>query len=154
MGKEIERKFLVVGDDYRQSAKSNFIIQGYLCNEAERVVRVRLYNDQGFITIKGKTVGMTRSEYEYEIPFADANEMINRLCAGTIIEKVRYEFEDQGYLWEIDEFQGENQGLIVAEIELEDENDVLSLPKWIAGEVTDDPRYLNANLVKKPYKQW
>jgi CYTH domain-containing protein len=153
MGKEIERKFLVIGDDFRKSVKCGLIKQGYLCNETDRVVRVRLYYNKGFITIKGKTVGMSRLEWEYEIPLDDANEMI-KLCVGTIIEKKRYEVDFMGNKWEVDEFHGENEGLVVAEIELADENCIIAIPEWIGREVTDDPRYLNANLVKKPYKCW
>ena len=145
--------YLVTRDDHRKSAKYGVIKQGYLCNETDRVVRVRLYYNKSFITIKGKTVGTSRPEYEYEIPFADANEMMN-LCVGTIIEKTRYEVDFMGGKWEVDESDGENEGLVVAEIELKDENSVIALPDWIGKEVTDDPRYLNANLVKKPYKQW
>ena len=153
MGKEIERKFLVIRDDYRGSAKPNLIRQGYLCNEADRVIRVRIFNEQGFLTIKGRTDSITRAEYEYPIPYQDAEELM-RLCLGTIIEKVRYEVNFRGWNWEVDEFHGQNQGLVVAEIELETENDTFAIPDWIGNEVTSDPKYLNANLVKKPFQSW
>jgi CYTH domain-containing protein len=152
MGIEIERKFLVIRDDYRQTGKRNFIKQGYLCNEVDKVVRVRLFNDQGYITIKGKTHGATRSEWEYSISSVDAQELLE-LCSG-IIEKIRYEVDYMGYIWEIDEFRGQNEGLIVAEIELAYENSQFPIPDWIGREVTDDPKYLNANLVMKPYRSW
>ncbi|HBF36598.1 MAG TPA: adenylate cyclase [Firmicutes bacterium] len=152
MGKEIERKFLVIRDDYRLSEKRNSIQQGYLCNETEQVVRVRLYNKQAFLTIKGKTIGITRNEWEYPIPYEDAAELM-QLCKG-VIEKVRYEVDFKGSTWEVDEFHGQNEGLIVAEIELKSEKEDIPIPEWVGREVTDDPKYLNANLVKNPYQCW
>ena len=108
----------------------------------------------GFITIKGMSVGATRSEYEYEIPLADANEMLDRLCERPLIEKTRYRVSHEGLAWEIDEFEGDNRGLIIAEVELKDETQSVTLPGWIGQEVTGDHRYFNANLVANPFSQW
>ena len=154
MGREIERKFLVNGTWYRDSSGCSLIKQGYLCNQTDRVVRVRVSGSRGFITIKGKTAGLTRPEYEYEIPLLDAEEILKGLCGGTLIEKKRYLLEYQGFTWEVDEFLGANQGLVVAEIELAEETTAFPKPEWIGAEVTGDPRYLNANLIKKPYLKW
>jgi adenylate cyclase len=154
MAKEIERKFLVKSDAWRGQAGGKHYRQGYLNTVKERTVRVRTVGDQGFITIKGITVGATRSEYEYEIPLADANEMLDRLCERPLIEKTRYRITRGSVVWEIDEFEGENRGLIIAEVELKDEKQSISFPDWIGQEVTDDPRYFNANLVGCPYSKW
>src|SRR5258705_12220990 len=117
-------------------------------------VRVRTTGDKGFITIKGMSVGATRSEYEYEIPLADAIEMLDRLCERPLIEKTRYRVSNEGLVWEIDEFEGDNRGLIIAEVELKNETQSIELPGWIGQEVTGDPRYFNANLVANPFSQW
>jgi CYTH domain-containing protein len=154
MGKEIERKFLVQGDAWRKLAKGTHYRQGYLSTVKERTVRVRTIDDQSFLTIKGISVGASRSEYEYEIPVVDANAMLDHLCERPLIEKFRYKIADQGHTWEIDEFEGENQGLIVAEIELGAENESFNIPEWIGKEVTGDPKYFNSNLIKNPYSRW
>ena len=154
MPKEIERKFLVTGDGWRGKSLGKRYRQGYLSTVKERTVRVRTVDDKGFITVKGLSVGASRSEYEYEIPAGDANEMLDRLCERPLIEKTRYRIPGAGVVWEVDEFQGENRGLIVAEVELESEDQQVSLPDWIGREVTDDPRYYNANLVAHPYSRW
>ncbi|MBT3360424.1 MAG: CYTH domain-containing protein [Rhodospirillales bacterium] len=154
MAKEIERKFLVVGDAWRALAKGTKYRQGYLSTVKERTVRVRTIDDAAFLTIKGITVGMTRAEYEYEIPTADATEMLDDLCEKPIIEKTRYKIPFEGFVWEVDEFAGVNQGLIVAEIELADENQAFTKPDWIGEEVSGDPRYFNANLIAHPYTNW
>lgn len=154
MGQEIERKFLVRGTGYRDSSKCILIRQGYLCNETDRVVRVRVSGSRGFITIKGKTASLTRPEYEYEIPLEDAEEILEGLCSGTVIEKKRYTVEYQGFTWEVDEFCGANQGLVVAEIELAEETATFPKPEWVGEEVTADPKYLNANLIKHPFREW
>lgn len=154
MGKEIERKFLVRNDGYRQGAEVCLYRQGYLSTASERVVRVRRAGEKGFVTIKGETKGAVRLEYEYEIPAGQADEIISTLCEKPIIEKYRYKCEYGSFIWEIDEFMGENQGLIVAEIELESEDMDFPVPEWVGEEVTYDPRYLNSNLVKNPYKNW
>ena len=154
MGKEIERKFLVQNSSYRDLGTSSLFKQGYICNTPGKVVRVRVADDKGFITIKGAMTGITRLEYEYEIPLNDANELLAHFCEAGIIEKARYLVDHRGYTWEIDEFLGDNDGLIVAEIELGDEQETFPKPAWLGDEVTDDPRYLNSSLAKKPFKQW
>lgn len=154
MAQEIERKFRVSGDDWRGLAEGQEFRQGYLSTVAERTVRVRRKGDQGFLTVKGISVGAARAEFEYEIPLADADEMLDTLCEKPIIEKTRYRIPYQGFVWEVDEFAGANAGLIVAEIELSDEEQTFPKPPWIGEEVTDDPRYFNANLIAHPFKVW
>jgi adenylate cyclase len=154
MSKEIERKFLVRDNTWRGQDGGKRYRQGYLSTVKERTVRVRTTGDKGFITIKGISVGATRSEYEYDIPLADANEMLDRLCERPLVEKTRYRVSHEGLVWEIDEFEGVNRGLIIAEVELEDETQSVTLPGWIGQEVTGDARYFNANLVANPFSQW
>jgi adenylate cyclase len=154
MGREIERKFLVTGNSWRGSGKGVHIRQGYLSLEMTRIVRVRILDKRGFLTVKGKPKGFTAPEYEYEIPVKDAREMLDLLCERPLIEKTRYGSEVGGLLWEIDLFSGENEGLILAEVELEDEKQEFSLPDWVGEEVTGNPRYTNACLVKNPYRLW
>ena len=154
MGREIERKFLVIGDGWRGRATATAIRQGYLCSEKTRSVRVRIAGDRGTLTIKGTAVGAARAEYEYEIPVGEAQELLDRLCEQPLIEKTRYVVVDAGNVWEIDVFAGDNAGLIVAEVELEDEGQHVDLPAWIGEEITGDPRYLNANLFKHPFSRW
>ena len=154
MGQEIERKFLVKGDSWRTLAKGTTYRQGYLNSIKERTVRIRTVGGKAFLTIKGLTVGATRMEYEYEIPMADCNTMLDALAERPLIEKKRYKVEFGGLIWEIDEFFGENAGLIVAEVELKSEDQAFKKPDWAGDEVTDDPRYFNANLVKHPYSRW
>jgi adenylate cyclase len=154
MGKEIERKFLIKGDDWRSQAKGTFYRQGYLNSAKERTVRIRTIDDKAFLTIKGLTVGATRSEYEYEIPPADCNAMLDVLAEKPLIEKKRYKVPFEGLTWEIDEFFGDNAGLIVAEVELKSEAQAFKRPEWVGEEVTADPRYFNSNLIKHPYTRW
>lgn len=154
MGKEIERKFLVQGQTWRSLAEGTVYRQGYLSTEKERVVRVRTVGNEGFLTIKGITVGSTRLEYEYPIPVTDADEMLDNLCERPLIEKTRYKIESGGHTWEIDEFGGKNQGLVVAEVELGAESEAVKLPDWIGDEVTTDPRYFNSNLIAHPFSSW
>lgn len=154
MGKEIERKYLVKDDSWRGKDKGKHYRQGYLSTVKERTIRVRTVGDKGYITVKGVTVGASRSEYEYEIPVDDAKEMLDRLCERPLIEKTRYRIPLGKLTWEVDEFEGENRGLTVAEVELKDENEQVTLPEWIDKEVTDDPRFFNANLVAKPFTTW
>lgn len=154
MGKEIERKFLVNNDSFRLLAKGTSYRQGYLNSAKERVVRVRTTDDKGFLTIKGITTGATRLEYEYEVPLKDADEMLNELCEKPLIEKNRYKIDYEGFVWEVDEFFGENRGLICAEVELETEDQPYEKPEWIGEEVTGDPKYFNSNLIQNPYKKW
>jgi len=154
MGKEIERKYLVKGTEWKNLVKGTSYRQGYLSTVKERTVRVRTIDDKGFLTIKGITVGASRAEYEYEIPAADANAMLSNLCEKPLIEKNRYKIAHAGLTWEVDEFFGDNDGLIVAEVELTSEDQKIELPAWIGEEVTSDPRYFNSNLTKNPYKNW
>jgi adenylate cyclase len=154
MGKEIERKFLVTDESFRSLANGTKYRQGYLNSTKERVVRVRTIDDKGFLTIKGITVGATRVEYEYEIPTAEATAMLDDLCEKPLIEKNRYKITFDEFIWEVDEFFGENQGLVVAEVELENEDQPFTKPEWIGEEVTGDPRYFNSNLIQHPYKNW
>jgi adenylate cyclase len=151
---EIERKFLVRGEGWRTHGAGVPYRQGYLSTVPERSVRVRLVRDKGYLTVKGITVGTARAEYEYEIPADDASEMLDNLCEHPLIEKTRYRVQHHGLTWEIDEFEGDNAGLIVAEVELEEEDQAVILPDWVGKEVTGDPRYYNARLVNEPYARW
>jgi adenylate cyclase len=154
MAAEIERKFLVGNDAWRASAEPVEIRQGYLSDDPERIVRVRIAGDRAWLTVKGRSSGASRCEYEVEIPETDAREMLDRLCLRPILEKRRSRIPHAGLVWEVDEFLGENAGLIVAEVELASETQPVALPPWIAGEVTGDPRYYNSNLLKNPYSRW
>ncbi|MEG1574410.1 MAG: CYTH domain-containing protein [Bacteroidales bacterium] len=155
MPKEIERKFLVTGTGYRDQNKSKLYKQGYISIDKERTVRARVAGEKGYITIKGINHGTVRSEYEYEIPADETAKIIEELCLRPIIEKRRYKYTAQdGHIWEIDEFTGENSGLIVAEIELTKESEQFKKPEWIGEEVTDDAKYYNSNLVNNPYIKW
>ena len=154
MGTEIERKFLVKDNSWRDLARGVKYRQGYLNSAKERTVRVRTIDDRGYLTIKGITSGASRAEYEYEIPVAEADALLNDLCEKPLIEKSRYKIDFKGFVWEVDEFFGENQGLIVAEVELESENQTFEKPVWIGEEVTGDPKYFNSNLINNPYLKW
>lgn len=154
MAKEIEKKFLVKSFEWKNQATGVAYRQGYLSTVKERTVRVRTVGEKGFLTIKGLTVGVTRSEFEYEIPAADANAMLNDLCERPLIEKNRYKVVHAGLTWEIDEFFGENNGLIVAEVELQDEQQKIDLPAWVGKDISGDPRYFNSNLIKNPFTKW
>jgi CYTH domain-containing protein len=154
MGTEIERKFLVTENSWRSLAAGVKYRQGYLNSAKERTVRVRTIDDKGFLTIKGITTGASRAEYEYEIPVGDADALLDDLCEKPLIEKNRYKIDFEGFVWEVDEFFGENQGLIVAEVELESEDQAFEKPGWIGEEVTGDPKYFNSNLINNPYLKW
>ena len=154
MAKEIERKFLVKGDAWRALAKGTTYRQGYLNSAKERTVRVRTAEDKAFLTIKGLTLGATRAEYEYEIPFDEGKAMLDALAEKPLIEKKRYKIPAGDLTWEIDEFLGDNAGLIVAEVELTSEHQAFDRPAWLGDEVTGDTRYYNANLIKKPFTRW
>ena len=154
MGKEIERKFLVKNEAWRNLAPGVPYRQGYLSGAKECTVRVRLAGDKAFLTIKGITVGATRAEYEYEIPFADCNALLDNLAEKPLIEKKRYKIKQGEFVWEIDEFFGDNKGLIVAEVELTSEDQAFPKPEWVGDEVTGDPRYFNSNLIKHPFTKW
>jgi len=152
---EIEHKFLMEGNDWREHITHSIKYrQGYLSSQATSSIRVRISDKCAWLNIKSATVGTHRHEYEYEIPLLDANEIINTLCRKPIIEKTRHFVIDDGNTWEIDEFYGENQGLIIAEIELTEIGKFFSKPPWIGEEVTHDLRYYNNNLAKHPYSEW
>lgn len=155
MSLEIERKFLVCGDQWHKDIEGSFYRQGYLMTSVTCAVRVRITDNQSFLTIKGlhETL-ITRYEYEYPIPRTDAEEILDKFCQGPLVEKMRYCVPYNGLIWEIDVFAGANQGLIIAEVELEDEDQFLNLPVWVGREVSMNPAYLNANLVQNPYTQW
>lgn len=155
MAIEIERKFLVVNDTWRHVADDGIrIVQGYMGSNDKSSVRVRINGDSANINIKSKTIGVQRSEYEYDIPLDEANEMLSTLCDRPYIDKTRYIVHHRGHEWEIDEFHGENQGLIVAELELDSTNESYESPNWLGEEVTEDTRYYNICLVTHPYKDW
>ena len=151
--REIERKFLVIGNEYKTGAKKQFIKQGFLSTDPERVVRVRIASKRSWLTLKSKNIGSIRKEFEYQIPIEEANEII-ALCIQPIIEKIRYKIQHDRHIWEVDEFMGANEGLVIAEVELSSEDEILSLPKWVGTEVTDDPKYYNNNLITNPYSNW
>lgn len=154
MGKEIERKYLIKNEDWKAHIESQYRIQqGYLNSTPERVVRIRLRDQTGIITIKGKTQGITRAEYEYEIPYEDALELL-KLCETPPLVKTRFIVKVAGKQWEIDIFEGDNKGLSVAEIELRTEEEAFEKPTWLGQEVTHDKKYLNACLIQHPYQKW
>lgn len=153
MGQEIERKYLVKNNDWKNLAQGILYRQGYIPTLGKQTVRVRIAGDRGYLTIKGENIGETRSEFEYPIPLEDAAEMLDTLCDRPLIEKTRYKIPIGELIWEVDEFTGENQGLIIAEVELQAENQEIELPTWIEAQVTD-PKYYNSNLAKHPYSEW
>ena len=153
MAKEIERKYLVKNNDWQKLAQGVFYCQGYIPTTGKQTVRVRIVGEQGYLTLKGENIGQTRSEFEYPIPLADAQEMLATLCDLPLIEKMRYKIPQGDLVWEVDQFLGDNTGLIIAEVELTDENQEIDLPEWIDCQVSD-PKYYNANLAKYPYSQW
>ena len=155
MAIEIERKFLVNKDKWNEQSKGKgvFYRQGYILIDPAKTIRVRVGADKGFITIKGASVGASRPEYDYEIPAQDAMEMLDNFCASDV-SKTSYKLTYGGKLWEVDEFTGKNEGLIIAEIELRDEQEAIDLPDWIEQEVTDQEKYYNSNLSVKPYNSW
>lgn len=152
MSIEIERKFLVTGSSWRQAAGVR-ICQGYLNRDKERTVRIRLAGESAFLTIKGISKGASRAEFEYEIPATDGAQLL-QLCDGPIIEKIRRVVLYEGSTWEVDEFLGENAGLVIAEIELQSEQQLFVAPDWLGEEVTYDSRYFNSSLTTYPYSRW
>ena len=153
MSVEIERKFLVKNDQWRGLAPGELYRQGYIPT-LESAVRIRVIRDRAFITIKGISQGISRAEFEYEIPLNDAAQMLDTLCKPPLIEKYRHKIERNGLMWEVDEFLGENQGLTIAEVELESADQAIELPDWIGEDVSHDPRYYNSNLAKHPFTTW
>lgn len=153
MAVEIERKFLVIGDAWREGAVPSRIVQGFLSRDPDRIVRVRIRDDEAFLTVKGRSAGIARVEVETAIPVAEARQLLP-LCLPPLIEKIRHEVKWQGHLWEVDEFSGENAGLIVAEVELSSVDESFELPPWTGLEVTEDFRYSNSALSERPYREW
>jgi adenylate cyclase len=154
MGIEIERKFLVDAAKLGTMGPGARITQGYLCSAKERTVRVRLVGDEARLTIKGEAEGISRREYEYPIPPAEAREMMEGLCERPFIDKTRHLVVHAGRTWEVDVFHGDNEGLVVAEIELEDAGARVELPPWATEEVSEDRRYSNSSLAKRPWRTW
>ena len=155
MGIEIERKYLVNLDQWQELEKpvGEMYRQGYLLTDPNKMIRVRQTKDKGFLTIKGLSVGATRAEYEYEIPFDEAKELLDQFSISEL-SKIRYKIVFDNYLWEVDEFLADNDGLIVAEIELSSEDENFSIPDWIEREVTSEDKYYNSNLTIHPFKDW
>ena len=155
MATEIERKFLLKDSSWKKSADGGTAFsQGYLVGSKHASVRVRIQGKRAFLNIKSATIDITRQEFEYEIPLADASEMLETLCEKPIIDKTRYLLKNENHVWEIDVFSGENEGLIVAEIELSDKAESFDKPDWLGAEVSGDARYYNVSLVKHPFKDW
>lgn len=155
MALEIERKFLIRSDEWREQVTHRELLrQGYLSSGSQCSIRARVAGEQAWLNLKARRSGMTRLEFEYPIPVADANEILNELAQGPILEKYRHLIPAGEYVWEVDEFLGANAGLIVAEIELPSENAQFERPSWLGNEVTEDERYYNFNLAQKPYGEW
>ena len=155
MGIEIERKFLVKQEIWAQLEKPDgeFYRQGYLLTDPTKTIRVRQTSEKGFLTIKGISVGASRAEFEYEIPHEEAKDLLDQFSVSEL-SKIRYKILFENKLWEVDEFLGENEGLMVAEIELQSEDENFALPDWIDREVTSEEKYYNSNLTLNPYKEW
>jgi len=154
MAIEIERKFLVKETPFHLAKKSLRIRQGYIVNDQKQVIRVREKGDQYFLTLKGNNIGISRLEFDFPISKEDADELIKHFCQTSIIDKTRHYVEHNGHTWEVDEFHGPNDGLIVAEIELETEDESFDIPDWVGQEVTPEEKYYNMNLATHPFKDW
>lgn len=154
MAKEIERKFLINKNELGSLDNGISIRQGYVSTADHTVVRVRVAGSQAYLTLKGKSVGVTRSEFEYEIPIDEAEQIITELCSGPLVEKTRYLIDHCGHTWEIDVFHGDNDGLVVAEIELRYEEERFEMPSWVTSDVSSDARYYNSSLLDNPFKTW
>ena len=155
MGVEIERKFLIRDESWRsQAERSVKMRQGYLTSDARCSVRVRLAGERGFLNVKSGTLGIRRSEFEYPIPAAEAEEMLDTLCEQPLLEKTRHFVRHGQHLWEIDEFAGDNSGLIVAEVELRRPDEAFARPDWLGEDVSHDLRYYNSQLARHPYRAW
>jgi len=153
MGIEIERKFLVIGEDWKSGITPEHLSQGYLNRDKQRTVRVRIAGNEAWLTIKGQSQGATRAEFEYAVPLADAKQLLE-MSDGPRVEKYRWRVPHGGLVWEVDEFLGENAGLVVAEVELTSEDQAFDKPAWAGVEVTDDPRYFNSSLASRPFSGW
>ncbi|MBN2683295.1 MAG: CYTH domain-containing protein [Bacteroidales bacterium] len=154
MPTEIERKYLVKNLDFLKELKPKRIIQGYIAKSLKASLRIRIIEDKGFITIKGNRKGISRPEYEYEIPYYHAKELLENFAGDSVIEKDRYKITFAGRVFEVDVFYRENEGLVIAEVELDSEKDKIELPEWIGREVSRDTRYYNSHLIKNPYCNW
>ena len=154
MAKEIERKFLIDISGVESIGSGSRIKQGYISTTDNTAVRIRVSGTVAYLTLKGENQGATRPEFEYEIPIEDANEIIKELCSGPVIDKTRYLVEYGSHTWEIDVFHGDNDGLIVAEVELESETEEVDLPKWVINEVTGEVKYYNTSLLDNPFNKW
>jgi adenylate cyclase len=155
MATEIERKFLITNDSWRKDAEQGIqMIQGYMGSNEKSSIRIRVNGDSANLNIKSKTIGVQRSEYDYPIPLDEAKEILESLCDKPFIEKTRFHVMHDGHKWEVDEFFGDNKGLIVAELELDSVDERFTQPDWLGKEVSDDPRYYNICLVTHPYKDW
>ncbi len=154
MAKEIERKFLIDISGIESIGSGSRIKQGYISTTDNTAVRIRVSGAAAYLTLKGENQGATRTEFEYEIPIEDANEIIKELCSGPVIDKTRYLVEYGSHTWEIDVFHGDNDGLIVAEVELESETEKVDLPKWVINEVTGEVKYYNSSLLDNPFNKW
>ncbi len=154
MALEIERKFLVNSPDYKNLAEAVYYRQGYVSNNKNSVVRIRIAGDKGFINIKDSGVHLKRLEFEYEIPLNEARMLLDQLCEQPTISKHRYKVPFKGLIWEVDEFHDDNEGLVIAEVELKSEDQRFEKPPWVGKEVTGDARYYNVNLIRKPFNKW
>jgi adenylate cyclase len=155
MALEIERKYLVINDNWKDSVVSQTVIkQGYLATTSKASVRVRVEGEEANINIKGSRVGISRPEYEYPIPLEEAEELLEHLVIDAVIDKIRYKVKCGAHIWDLDLFQGANQGLVIAEVELSHEDETFEIPVWVGEEVSREQRYYNANLVKRPYCDW
>lgn len=155
MATEIERKFLVTNDSWKKEVTSTAeYTQGYLATERSCSIRIRVEQDRASLNIKSATLGISRNEYDYPIPLSEANEILQDLCIKPLLKKTRYHVPHGTHVWEIDVFDGDNKGLVVAEIELETQDELFSRPDWLGEEVSDDPRYYNVSLVDHPYSKW
>lgn len=151
---EIERKFLVCNDGWRSAQNGILYRQGYLCTDPQRTVRVRIGDGQAILAVKGASDGPARPEFEYPIPLEDAKALLEHCCLQPTVDKYRYRIPYAGLTWEVDEFLGENRGLIIAEVELERADQLVTLPPWVGSEVTSDPRFFNAYLARHPFMEW
>ena len=155
MAVEIERKYLVKSMDWKVMANAGTrFMQGYMANTEKVAIRVRVAGEQAWLTLKSASAGISRLEFEYSLPVADAMQMLNEFCLGQVIQKTRYRLPLDGHVWEIDVFHGANEGLVLAEIELENEQESFTLPDWIGTEVSGDKRYYNSYLSQTPYRNW
>jgi adenylate cyclase len=154
MAKEIERKFLINLEAIGPLPSGTVMQQGYIATADKTVVRIRVAGERAYLTLKGANKGVTRTEFEYEIPVDDAQAAIAELCSGPVVEKTRYLVDHAGHTWEVDIFHGDNAGLVVAEIELSHETEAFELPHWVTTEVSGDAKYYNSSLLDNPFKNW